>query len=289
MTDKTLDEIMSGRGEPVTETDQGKPETETQTQDTGKTRDEQGRFAGKAEKPSETQEQPAVKEQVDPDPKPDTGGGKVPQQALHASRERERAAKDEAQQLRDQLQRLEGQMQMLAQQRAQPQQPKEEPKPVDFWEDPQAFLQQQLTPVQKTMQRERELTSRMIAEDKHGQETVQSAYQAMAQALQSDPAAQGDYQRVMQSPHPYGALVTWHNDRKARQEMADPAAYREKLKAELMAELQAAQQTDPAQKQPADKQPMPSNFTSARNQGPRSGVTYTGPRPLSEITKGNSQ
>ncbi len=273
MTEKTLDEIMSGRGEAVSE------ETQTHEQEGGQARDESGRFAGKAEEKPEpqTETQP---EQPEPEPK---GDGKVPHQALHASRERERQARDEAQALRDQVQRLEGMMQAMAAQRSEPQKPKEQPKPVDFWEDPQAFLQSALTPVQQQIAAQNEALSQTRAVAEHGAETVNSAFEAMKGALASDPRAQADYVRIMQSPHPYGELVAWDRNRRALTEIGDPAAYRERMRQELIAELQASQQQPPAA-QPR----LPGNFTQARNDGPRSGQTYTGPRPLSDITKGST-
>lgn len=275
MTEKTLDEIMSGRGEAVSD----EPQTH-ETQGGGQERDESGRFAGKAEEKPEpqTETQP---EQPDPEPK---GDGKVPHQALHASRERERQARDEAQALRDQVQRLEGMMQAMAARGTEPQKPTEQPKPVDFWEDPQAFIQSALTPFQQQIAAQQEAVSRTSAVAEHGAETVDKAFAAMRDAMASEPRAQADYQRIMQSPHPYGELVAWDRNRRALTEIGDPAAYRERMRQELMAELQASQ----TQTQPAAQPRLPGNFTQARNDGPRSGQTYTGPRPLSDITKGSS-
>ncbi|WP_457797626.1 hypothetical protein [Methylocystis sp. S23] len=60
---------------------------------------------------------------------------------------------------------------------------------------------------------------------------------------------------------------------------SDPASYREKLKAELLAELQnEGQKTQQAQK-PA----MPSNFATGRNVGSRSGPAWSGPPSFEDI------
>jgi hypothetical protein len=127
----------------------------------------------------------------------------------------------------------------------------------------------------------REQVSQMMAIEKHGSEKVEAAYQALANAIGSDPQVQDAYRRIMAAPHPYGELVAWHEQQQVLSEIgSDPKAYRERLRAELLAELQngAPRATGPA---PA----MPSNFAQGRSAVPRSGVTWSGPQPLSAIMK----
>jgi hypothetical protein len=100
--------------------------------------------------------------------------------------------------------------------------------------------------------------------------------------------AKAVYDRVMSSPSPYLALVDWHKRQVAAAEIGDdPAAYREKLKAEILAELQSdVSSRAPAQQQPAAARTpaaMPSNFATGRNVGARSGPSWSGPQPLKEI------
>lgn len=174
-------------------------------------------------------------------------------------------------------------MQAIQAGRQEPPKPVEEPKPVDFWDDPQAFITQALTPYQQQIARQNERLSQTAAVTEFGKETVEAAYGAMAKAIETDPGAVADYQRIMQSPHPYGELVTWHRNRSALSEIGDdPAAYRERLRQEIMAELQ---QSQPA---PAAAPRLPGNFATARNEGPRGGAVYSGPKPLSDITKGST-
>lgn len=72
--------------------------------------------------------------------------------------------------------------------------------------------------------------SRLLAEDKHGSDTVKAAYQALGEAMQADPAVRTDYMRIMQSNHPYGELVSWHKNRQVLNEIgSDPAAYRSRI------------------------------------------------------------
>lgn len=57
----------------------------------------------------------------------------------------------------------------------------------------------------------------------------------------------------------------------------DPSAYREKLKAELLAELQGSQ--------PAPALKVPASINGARSVAPRSAPAFTGPTPLDEMFK----
>jgi hypothetical protein len=127
----------------------------------------------------------------------------------------------------------------------------------------------------------REQVSQMMAVEKHGSEKVEAAYQALANAIGSDPQVQEAYRRIMAAPHPYGELLAWHEQQQVLSEIgSDPRAYREKLRAELLAELQSG--VPRATHSPG---PMPSNFAQGRSAGPRSGVTWSGPQPLSAIMR----
>lgn len=221
-----LHEIMSESVEtPIT--------TETVTAPTEPTaearaRDEAGRFATKAEQPAAVVTPPAEGEPV-------ADEGTVPQQALHAARQKEREARDENADLRRQLQQMQ-----QAQQR--PAAVVEPPKPApDFWENPAEFVRGSLTPVQDMVQQRIEGMSRHMAVKEHGLEVVQGAYQALGQAIQSDPKMLPELHRIMATPHPFDELVSWHAKHKASAEIGnDPAAYKERLRAEIMAEMAAA-------------------------------------------------
>jgi hypothetical protein len=89
------------------------------------------------------------------------------------------------------------------------------------------------------------------------------------------------YRQIMSSPHPYGALVDWHRKQQVLSEIgSDPAAYKEKLKAEVLAELQGS---GGVQQQRATPSAMPSNFATAPNRGARTGPSWSGPTPLADI------
>jgi len=168
-----------------------------------------------------------------------------------------------------------------------PQQQMEAPKAPDFWEAPETAidyrLNQTVAPLAGQLQQMREDFSKMQAIDKHGQQAVDAAFSEIARMRNSgDPSFPAEYQRIMSSPHPYGTLVEWHRKRQAVAEIGDdPAAYKEKLKAELLAELQASPPPSPS----VPAATMPSNFATSRNVGSRSGPAWSGPQTIGDIFK----
>lgn len=145
----------------------------------------------------------------------------VPQAALHAARKQGQEAKSENQSLRDQIQQMQGQLNGLSQ-RPQAPQPTAEPEIVpELWDSPDDFMAHKLNPIQEQMREQKEGISRMMAEEKHGREVVQEAYQALGNAMQTDPNAAHEYQRIMASTHPYGALVDWNTSQKNQQMVGD--------------------------------------------------------------------
>lgn len=268
-----LDQIMSERPQ---EHEQNQPEQQQQPpaqEQQGQPRDDQGRFAG--------QQQPAPEA---PQAAPEAGKppeGFIPIQALDA-----RLSKTEEKyqaMLREQAADFQRQMAAFQQQ----QQPKPEPpKKVEFFEDPDAAfdsrLQQAVGPIQQGQQQIVENFSKMMAADKFGEDTVNTALAEMTRRVNDNPQAMRfDYQRIMSSPHPYGELVKWHKAQTALTEIGDdPKAFREKLRAELLAEIQGGQQQQQAPQTP-DPNSLPSSFT--RNSGPSTTPAWTGPRPLSDL------
>jgi hypothetical protein len=76
------------------------------------------------------------------------------------------------------------------------------------------------------------------------------------------------------SPDPVGTGLKWFEQR-----TFDPAAERERLKAELLAEMQGGQQQQPAKPAPV----MPSNFADVRNAGTRNGSGWSGPPSIGDV------
>lgn len=278
-----LETIMSGSGG-----DSATEQTTSVEQSTeGQPRDQHGRFAPQ-EQASEQTAQPekpaAVAEQQEQRP-PE---GFIPIQALDARLAKLQERHDAALRERD----LSWQRQLEA--LRTPPRPAEPAKQPDYFENPDAAvdfrLQQAIEPVQQGQQQIVENFSRMIASDKFGEETVQAALAEMTSRVSANPQGMRfDYQRIMSSPHPYGELVKWHKAQSALSEIGDdPKAFREKLRAEIMAELQAGQPQTQGQQAVNGQAPpvMPTSFAGARNAGPNSAPAWTGPRPLSDIMNG---
>lgn len=266
-----LDEIMSGR-ENTSEQTEAPAQVTEQPAPREDGRDEQGRFA--SQQPAEPAAPVETQEQRPPD-------GFIPIQALDARLAKLQERHDAA--LRERDQSWQRQLEAL---RA-PQQPVEPVKQPDFYENPDAAvdfrLKQAMEPVQQSQEAMREGFSRMMATDKFGEEAVNAAVAELENRARLNPqAVKFDYQRIMSSTHPYGELVKWHKAQSALSTYGDdPTAYREKLRAEIMAEMQGGQQQAAPQAQAAPV--MPTSFAGARSAGPSSAPAFSGPRPLSEI------
>lgn len=149
----------------------------------------------------------------------------IPPSRLREEADARRAAEREAAELRGRLAAFEARQQPAPQQQNGP----------DFWENPDAYVQNVVQTNQQQLesqiQHQREIFSKMIAEQVHGKDTVDAAYQAFVQAAQTNPGAlAGQYQQFMRSENPYGELVNWHKQQQVFKEVgADPSAYRAKL------------------------------------------------------------
>jgi hypothetical protein len=224
----TADEIPE-----VADTPAEAPVTETPQQE--RQRDEHGRFASRQEpepQPAQQAETPAAKEEAN-----------VPSWRLREVREEaeRRVAEANAQWQR--------QFEMLQRQNA----PKPEPTPPpDMFENPPGFvghyLKEGLTPIEQQqqqlraeLQETREFYSRREAERDHGPETVRSAYDWLAQGIQArDPDVMNVYYQVMQSKHPFDAIVSAHKRTSVMQQISQ-AGDLDKWVMQRAAELQKQQ------------------------------------------------
>ena len=167
----------------------------------------------------------------------------------------------------------------------QPRQPAPKAEEQNFWDAPEATIDNRITqafaPLQQSMAAQREQFSATLAVEKYGQEAVDAAYDEMKQRMARNPGqARFDHERIMASPHPYGALVEWHKQQQTMNEIGnDPAAYKEKVISEYLAAQEGG-------KEPVTQTPtpvMPSNFATGRNVGARSGPAWSGPASLADV------
>jgi hypothetical protein len=135
-----------------------------------------------------------------------------------------------------------------------------QPQPIDPVAEPERFaaaVQQELARKDQQMQsmaiHNRANTSEMLARDKHGDAAVETARDA------AKAAGLGDY--FLNQQLPYQELMKWHTSQTIAKEIGDPAAYKEKLKAEILAEL-AKGVAAPAAR-PGQPQILPPSLSSA--------------------------
>lgn len=209
----------------------------------GPPRDEKGKFAKKDAAKGETA-------QGKTEPKPDKSGEMVPHSVVA--------------QLREEIRQLKARNEPG--QQAQPNQPgqAEQPKIPDPIDDPQGYTAYLENQVQRRILNERLNLSETMARQSVGDEAVDAALEAYQSAAASNPSLAYQF---AQSRNPYGDLLSWHRKQQALSEVGeDPEAYRERIRQELMAELQG-QQNAPVQAKPKAT-PPPSLAKGGTNSAP---------------------
>ena len=263
-----LDTIMSGRDAAASETPEAvEKETQAAAVDTAAT--EQTEQTGQEGEQSQKM---------------------VPHEALHAEKQKVKRYTEQVASFENTMAEQAAAVRRLEQQllaAVVPQQSKAEaPKPKpDIWDNPDEFVQSGVQAALSPFQTEVQKTLHGIAKDaaygRYG-EAVDAAEQAFMQAVQTGTVDAAEFDKVLKAPNRYSAAVEWHKREQERAELADPATLKEKLRAEILAELQASQ-AQQQQQQPAARQPMPTSFATSRSEGMRAQPTYSGPKPLSEI------
>ncbi len=244
-------------------------------------------------------EQPEPNAAVEPAPQEGAGepgpqegsegdGKTVPLKALHAEREKVKRYTEQIADFEKKLSESESRWEQRLNKLVSAMQPRpqaeEAPQLPDPYADPEGFTQHQVRQAIDPLQQTLHFNNRLIAESVHGPDTVRAAvdaFDALANQGQLDPR---DHQRVMASPNPMHEAVLWHKRHQVLSEIGDdPTAYREKLKAEVMAELNGGQQ--PPVQQPGRQAPvqLPTNLAGARGSGVRSGPEWGGPASIKDI------
>lgn len=162
-----------------------------------------------------------------------------------------------------------------------PQQPQQAP---DWFDDPAKATQHAVAPHFQQFEQVLMANAKLVAGVKFGDDEVEKAEQAFINAVQSQRIDPADYHKVVNHPNRYAAAVQWHKRQQAQAEIGDdPAAFREKVRQEVLAELQNGGAAPNGQQ--AQALNLPSNLASARNVGARTGPAWGGPKPLGEIFK----
>lgn len=234
---------------PVEEMPETTPEEEPQEPQTAEAPETEPVEAGEepGEQPSSPPEEPQQRQ--------------VPVSALEA----ERSKRQEAQAKLDEAERAriaaEAQLQIYQRQAAQPQAPQEPVQAPDMWQEPEKWQQYQQQQVSEAILQERMNMSRHIAVQAHGEDKVAAAEQAFQAAAAKDPSL---VMRLRSDPNPYGFAVQRHEQEQVlAQTGGDLTGYREKMRAEIKAELLAEMQANIAQAQPPTPTLPPPSLASA--------------------------
>jgi hypothetical protein len=271
---KDIGEILSGE-EPAQVVEQPSAEPSPEPQSDAQPRGEHGHFAPKESKEPE------------PAPQPEPAPAEQPRGAppgVMEERNRRKTAEERAADLERQLAEVRGQVSVLTQQRQQPQPapaPQPPPKPVDFWEDPNKFVESAMSPIQHELAQTRFELSLDRAVAKHGEEAIEAAQKWLRDQVDTGVLDRGQVEaRLARSRSPMMDLVNWHQQQPANVE----ARLRAEIEAKVRAELGGQPNPAPLE-QPSNPTPtvMPSNLVGQRNVGTRSGPAWSGPASINDI------
>lgn len=160
-----------------------------------------------------------------PTPPPQEPEGHIPPWRLREEAEARRAAEDRARALETRLQQID---QHLRQRRAQ--QPQDQ---SNWFENPdaatQAAIERVLVPYAQQTQQILLFMGRQVAEARHGSDKVAEAEKAFLEARDDRSLDPADFNRVVQAPNRYDAVVQWHKRHAALRTVGeDPNAWFEK-------------------------------------------------------------
>lgn len=210
----------------------------------------------------------------------------VPHEALHAEKQKVKRYTEEVSDFRRSNEALQRQVAELLQRVPIPKQEQaEQVDPIDaFFKDPNAAAVSAVTPQFQQIQQTLQAIAKDTAITRFTEEAVDTAEKAFLSAMNSKSLDPADYHKVVNSPNRYAAAVQWHKQQLAKQEIGDdPAAYRAKLEAEILAKHGLTAEGAAAEVQTQRPAVMPSNLTGARNVGTRSAPAWSGPPSLNDI------
>jgi hypothetical protein len=201
----------------------------------------------------ETPETPEPEAPVEVTPEPVKAETHVPLAALQEVRAENRTLKDRLNEI-DQIKAI------LAAQAA--------PKMPDVFENPEGFAGAMLQRVQQVEANTIAEISERMARSSAGDAAVDAAFQAAQTS--------GVVEQFKGRRDPWGDLVKWHKSQQALAEIGDdPAAYKERLKQQLIQELAAQRQSAPI--------PAAPSLAGQPNLGARAAPAWSGPTTLDDI------
>lgn len=178
----------------------------------------------KGDEPKVEGEEGSSKQYRDPD-----NGRFVPLTELKTEREKRqgleaqlKAESDSRAQIERELTEARRYAEQFQRQQQQHQQPP--PPPIDPWTDPDGYQQAVAQQAHTVALNERLNISQMMAEEKHGAETVTKAFELASQA--------GVMRNFLAARNPYAELVTWYQRAEAMQKIGDPSSFEQRIREE---------------------------------------------------------
>lgn len=266
--ERSIDDLLSEQPSEANDTPATEPTAEPEAtsepvaeQPTGPARDEQGRFAPKQQETGV--EQPAVEPQA---PVPPTAQvSQLPREEYSALR----AIRDENKELKRQIDAIARQQQAPA-----PQQP-----PVDFWDDPQSFMDTRMNQLGETLlqQWEQRETAKRLDQSEQAARSKYADYDevfvAFEQAVQANPRLAVE---LAQSANPGEYAYSKGKAAIAIQSVGSLDELKAQIRAEIEAEARTAFQPKPV---------LPSTTAGDTSVGSRSGPAWGGPTPIDNILR----
>jgi hypothetical protein len=264
---KTIDEMLTDAPAeaPVAE-EQAQPEVQTEAgpETAERPRGPDGKFISK-ETGVETQEPPVA----EPEPVPPTEQTNQLPPAEYAALKDERRKRQEAE---ARAQAIEAHYAQLSRQQ-QPQQP-----PVDFWDDPQSFMDQRFSSMTEQLFQQweqRQQVQRINASEEAARAKYadySDAYSAFEHAVRLNPMLATE---LAQAPDPGEFAYRKGKTALEIQRVGSIDELRAQIRAEVEAEARAA--IAPA------KPVLPSTTAADTSIGARSGPAWSGPRPIDQL------
>jgi hypothetical protein len=195
------------------------------------------------------------------------------------SREQLMAEKVERARIEERLAAVQRQLEAFEAKKEQPSQPL---PPPNVLEDPYGYQAHQQTAMQQSLFNERLNMSEAIVRSQHDSAEIDAALDAFKEAVRQNPALGAQLSR---ESHPYGWAYQEGKRLQALKEIGtDPAAYRAKVEAEILARVEAERA---AASPPATRSSVPPNLPPSlgkvANAGARMGTGYTGPTPIENL------
>lgn len=265
----TLDNILSGSGEAV-------PETNEKVEATNAVEASQSNEAAiqEVETPEAEQSESAS-----------DGQKQVPLAALHAEKQKVKRYTEQVasfeQTLKERETAWERRFEKLLETVKQPQpQQQEQQKGFYDYENPDeavdSRLSKQINPIAQTVSQIQSQLFNLHAVQTYGAEKVGAFKDYVREQLgKGDPEIQALDALMSSSPDPMKVGLEWFEKR-----TFDPEKERERIREELLAEIQPSGQQQ-AQQRPAPT--LPTSLAGARNAGVRSGPAWSGPSPIADI------